>query len=91
MKLGGEYRLRNIRLHHWRKLGEELHVDPDAITARMDSFAAQLADHVSEIRSRIGEEGIVHPIIARLADALVARAADCRKLLQAAQTKNTSG
>jgi serine/threonine-protein kinase HipA len=28
MKLGGEYRLRNIGLHHGRKLAEELHVDP---------------------------------------------------------------
>jgi serine/threonine-protein kinase HipA len=84
MKLGGEYRLRNITLHHWRKLAAELHVDPDAMTARVDSFAAQLADHVSEIRRRITDEGIDHPIIARMADALVARASACRKLLQAA-------
>jgi serine/threonine-protein kinase HipA len=84
MKLGGEYRLRNITLHHWRKLAAELRVDPDAMTARVDSFAAQLADHVSEIRRRMTEEGVAHPVIARLADALVARAAACRKLLQAA-------
>jgi len=84
MKLGGEYRLRNITLHHWRKLAAELHVDPDAMTARVDSFAAQLSDHVSEIRRRMAEEGIAHPIVARLADALVARAAACRKLLHAA-------
>jgi serine/threonine-protein kinase HipA len=84
MKFGGEYRLRNITLHHWRKLAAELHVDPDAMTARVDSFAAQLSDHVSEIRRRMAEEGIAHPIVARLADALVARAAACRKLLQAA-------
>jgi serine/threonine-protein kinase HipA len=84
MKLGGEYRLRNITLHHWRKLAAELHVDPDAMTARVDSFAAQLSDHVSEIRRRMAEEGIAHPIVARLADALVARVAACRKLLQAA-------
>ncbi len=84
MKLGGEYRLRNITLHHWRKLAAELHVDPDAMTARVDSFAAQLSDHVSEIRRRTAEEGIAHPIVAHLADALVLRAAACRKLLQAA-------
>jgi len=81
MKLGGEYRLRNITLHHWRELAAELHVDPDAMTARVDSFAAQLSDHVSEIRRRMAEEGIAHPIVARLANALVARAAACRKLL----------
>ncbi|HUJ30827.1 MAG TPA: type II toxin-antitoxin system HipA family toxin [Candidatus Acidoferrum sp.] len=84
MKLGGEYRLRNITLHHWRKLAAELHVDHHAMTARVDSFAAQLSDHVSEIRRRMAEEGIAHPIVARLAAALVARVAACRKLLQAA-------
>ena len=82
MKLGGEYRLRNITLHHWRKLAAELRIDPDAMTARVDNFAAQLADHVSDIRRRMTEEGITHPIIARLADALVARAAACRQLLR---------
>lgn len=82
MKLGGEYRLRNVRLYHWRKLAGELRVDPDAMTARVDSFAEQLADHVSAIRHRMTDEGISHPIIARLADALTARAAACRRLLR---------
>jgi len=84
MKLGGEYRLSNITLHHWHKLAAELHVDPDAMVARVDSFAAQLADHVSDITRRMTEEGIKHPIIARLAEALVVRAAACRKLLRTA-------
>ena len=82
MKLGGEYRPRNITLHHWHKLAAELHVDPDAMVARVDSFAAQLADHVPDITRRMAEEGISHPIIARFAEALVARAAACRKLLR---------
>ena len=81
MKLAGEYRLHNITLHHWRKLATELHVDPDAMTAPVHTFAAQLGDHVSEIRRRMTEEGVDHPIIARLGDALVARAASCRQLL----------
>jgi serine/threonine-protein kinase HipA len=84
MKLGDEYRLRNITLRHWHKLAAELHVDPDAMVARVDSFAAQLADHVSDITSRMTEAGIGHPTIARLAEALVARAAACRKLLRTA-------
>jgi serine/threonine-protein kinase HipA len=84
MKLGGEYRLRNITLHRWHQLAAELHVDPDAMTARVDSFAAQLADRASDITRRMTEEGIRHPIIARLAEAVVARAAACRKLLRTA-------
>ncbi len=82
MKLGGEYRLRNIRLYHWRRLAQELHVDPDATIQRVDDFARQLADHVPDIRRRMTEEGLTHPIIARLADALTARAAACRAILR---------
>lgn len=82
MKLGGEYRLRNIRLYHWHRLAEELHVNPDAMIQRVDEFARQLADHVPDIRRRMTEEGLTHPVIARLADALTARAAACREILQ---------
>ena len=84
MKLGGEYRLRNIRLYHWRRLAQELHVDPDATIQRVDDFARHLADHVPDIRRRMTEEGLTHPIIARLADALTARAAACRAILRPA-------
>ena len=82
MKLGGEYRLRNIGLYHWRKLAEELHVNLDAMIQRVDDFARQLADHVSDIRNRMTEEGLSHPIIPRLAEALTTRAAECRKILK---------
>jgi serine/threonine-protein kinase HipA len=82
MKLAGEYRLHNITLHHWGKLAtDRAALDPDAMTAPVHTFAAQLGDHVSEIRRRMTEEGVDHPIIARLGDALVARAASCRQLL----------
>jgi serine/threonine-protein kinase HipA len=84
MKLGGEYRLRNIRLYHWRRLAQELHVDPDATVQRVDDFARQLADHVPDIRRRMIEEGLTHSIIARLADTLTTRAAACRAILRPA-------
>ena len=84
MKLGGEYSLRNISLYHWRRLAQELHVDPDATIQRVDDFARHLADHVPDIRRRMTEEGLTHPIIARLADALTARAAACRAILRPA-------
>jgi serine/threonine-protein kinase HipA len=84
MKMGGEYRLRNIGLHHWRKLAEELRIDPDAIIARVDGIAAQLPDHISDIKRTMADEGADHPIVARLADELTARSAACRKILHTA-------
>ena len=82
MKLGGEYRLRNIGLRHWRNLGEELHVDPDVMIRRVNDFAKQLGDHVSDVKHRMTDEGLAHPIIRRLADALTARSVACRQILQ---------
>ena len=61
-------------LHHWRKLAEELHVNPDAMIQRVDDFTRQLADQVSHIRGHLNGEGLTHPIITRLAEALTARA-----------------
>jgi len=68
MKLGGEIPPAQHRARHWRNLGEELHVDPDVIIRRVNDFAKQLGDHVSDVRHRMTEEGLAHPIIRRLAD-----------------------
>jgi serine/threonine-protein kinase HipA len=84
MKLGGEYRLRNIGLHQWRNLAQELRLDPDALTHRVDGFARQLGDHVSQVKHRMINEGLTHPIIAHLADALTARSVACREILHSA-------
>jgi serine/threonine-protein kinase HipA len=84
MKLGGEYRLRNIRIHHWRKLAGELHVDANRLIQRISDFARQLADHVPGISRRMAGEGIDHPIIARLADQLTERATTCHEILHSA-------
>jgi serine/threonine-protein kinase HipA len=81
MKLGGEYRLRNIARRHWQKLAEELRLDPDTMVQRVDNSAAQLLQQISEIRQRTTDEGLIHPIIPRLADALAARASACREIL----------
>lgn len=82
MKIGGEYRLRNIRLHQWRKLAGELRIDPDAMIQRLNDFAKQLADNIPGIKRRMIKEGLTHPIIPRLADALAARVSQCSKMLQ---------
>ena len=84
IKLGGEYRLRNIGLRHWRNLGEELHIDPDVMIRRVNDFAKQLGDHVSDVKHRMTAEGLAHPIIRRLADAVTARSLASREGLHPA-------
>lgn len=81
MKLGGEYRFRNIQLRNWRRQAEELKVDADGLVERVDDMARQMLDAVPEIDRRMSQEGLTHPLIHRLANRLVARAAACRKVL----------
>lgn len=81
MKIGGEYRLRNIRAYHWRKLAVELKLDPDKTLRRVSDFAAQVADHVPAVKHQMIKEGLKHPIIPRLADAIIKRAATSRKTI----------
>lgn len=83
MKIGGEYRLREIGPRQWRKLAAEVRRDPDALTRRVLDLTAQLADNVSAVRNRMEDEGLTHATITRLADALTTRAASCRRILSA--------
>jgi serine/threonine-protein kinase HipA len=82
MKIGGEYRLRNIQPRHWRKLAVELKLDPDKTLRRVSELAGQFADHVSTVKQQMGSEGLRHPIIPRLAEAVTKRAAAIHKMIQ---------
>jgi serine/threonine-protein kinase HipA len=84
MKIGGEYRLRNIRAYHWRKLAVELKLDPDKTLRRVSDLASQLADHTPAVKQQMVKEGLKHPIIPRLADAITKRAATSHKMIQVA-------
>jgi serine/threonine-protein kinase HipA len=82
MKIGDEYRLRNIRPSHWRKLAVELKLDPGKTLRRVSDLAGQLADHVSTVKQQMVSEGLKHPIIPRLAEVVTKRAAAIRKMIQ---------
>jgi serine/threonine-protein kinase HipA len=81
MKLGGEYRFRNIQIRHWRRQAEELKVDADELVGRVDDMARQIGDAVPGIERRMSQEGLTHALIHRLTTRLVTRAAACRKVL----------
>lgn len=89
MKLGGEYRFRDIRLHHWRRQAEELGIDPDEFVRRVAGLASQLADHIPGVERSMTEEGLTHPLIRRLAARLTARAKACRRVLGSRQMRTT--
>lgn len=74
MKIGGEYRMRDIGPRQWRKLAIDLRLDGDALLQRIQEFARTLPDALADICVTAKAEGLDHPLIERLAAALTERA-----------------
>jgi len=79
MKIGPDYRLRDIGEQEWRRLAENLRVDPDGLLQRLTDLATRLPDEAAAVRDRLRSEGLQHDLIERLCDRLSARADQCRK------------
>lgn len=82
MKVGGEYRLRDIGLRHWQKLAAELRLDEAKLIDRIRGMAQALPDQVTTIQGEVEGQGLSHVTITRLCKRLKARAAACQRLLK---------
>jgi len=82
MKIGGEYRLSNIGLRHWKRMATELRLDEGALIDRVRAMAATLPDTVKDVQARTEEEGLSHETILKLAERLKLRAVACLRILQ---------
>ncbi|MES1202407.1 MAG: type II toxin-antitoxin system HipA family toxin [Pseudomonadota bacterium] len=74
MKIGDEYRLRDIGFSEWRKLAADVRVDGDALVGRARAMAAELPDRLADEVRKLGDAGLAHPVISALADVLSKRA-----------------
>ena len=81
MKIGGEYKLKQIGLRHWQKFARETRVDADALLSQLTEMAKQLPDEVNAARKRSCEAGLREGMIERLATQLIERAAECQRIL----------
>jgi serine/threonine-protein kinase HipA len=84
MKIGGEYRLRQIGLPEWRKLAAELRLDAGEVIERIRTTAGILPDCLATEIAHARETGLGHPVLSRLANALTARAKECLRHIAAA-------
>jgi serine/threonine-protein kinase HipA len=91
MKVGGEYRLRDIGTRQWHKLAAESRVDADELIARLRTMAGRLPDEVSAARAMAQHEGLNKVFIARLAKELTKRAEACQRELAGPATPRVSG
>jgi serine/threonine-protein kinase HipA len=83
MKVGGEYRLRDVGARQWRKLAKEVRVDEGRLVNRLATMAEQIPDAITDIRTAMRRDGLDQPVIKRLEARLVERAIECGKALRA--------
>ncbi|UFW71256.1 MULTISPECIES: type II toxin-antitoxin system HipA family toxin [unclassified Bradyrhizobium] len=81
MKIGGDYKLSQISLRDWQKFARETRLDPDKVITGLIAMAEQLPDIVAAVRKQARKDGLDNAIIGRLAEHLIARAGQCRRLL----------
>jgi serine/threonine-protein kinase HipA len=82
MKVGGEYRLRNIGLRHWQKLATALRLDDARLIDRIRAMAKAMPDQAAAIQKQIEGEGLSHVTITRVCKRLATRAVACQRILQ---------
>ncbi|MGE0751652.1 MAG: type II toxin-antitoxin system HipA family toxin [Variibacter sp.] len=83
MKIGGEYRMRDIGPRQWRKLATDLRLDEDELVERIGEFARTLPDALSDICRAAEADGLDHPLIERLSVAVTDRAKRCAQSIDA--------
>ena len=82
MKIGGEYRMRNIGLRHWQKLAAASRLDDARLIGRIRAMAVAMPDQAAAIQKQIEGEGLSHVTITRVRKRLATRAIACQRILQ---------
>ena len=81
MKIGRDYRPRDIGAHEWRTLAHNTRLDPASLLVRVAELAERLPDEAAAVCSGMLSRGLDHPLIERLAARTAVRAASCHKAL----------
>lgn len=81
MKIGGQYRLRDVRLRQWEKLAEEFDVPTAHVVDRVTSLAADASQLLIDVAEAIQQQ-TDHPVIGKLASLLKDRIKDCEARLR---------
>jgi serine/threonine-protein kinase HipA len=66
MKIGGEYRLSDIGLRHWKRFADENRLDFDAVRTRIEAIAAQLPDLALSVQNQLARKWTSHALTQKL-------------------------
>lgn len=83
MKIGGKYLLDDISLRHWNKLASSVRLNEEQVRVKCLDLAERLPDTLADVIKTARADGLDNAALQRLADALNAKAMDCRKILTA--------
>jgi serine/threonine-protein kinase HipA len=86
MKVGGEYRLRDVGPRQWLKFARDVRIDGGRLIDDLREMAASLPDALSDASRRAHDDGLDSKVVDRLVERLTARANKCGQSL-AMQTK----
>lgn len=81
MKIGGEYRVRDIGARHIGRMAAEVRQSPKRWVARAEAMAAATPDAIHAVAGDMKASGLTHEIIDRLAAQIADRAVRLRALL----------
>jgi DNA-binding XRE family transcriptional regulator len=65
-----------------RRLAAEVHQNPEELLGKLRVTAEAMPDHVLQAQELASGDGLVHPVVDRLSEKLVARARECGRLLK---------
>jgi serine/threonine-protein kinase HipA len=77
MKIGGESRLGYVQVRHWERFAAEVGLPPEEVLEICESVAAETPDRFADVVAAARSEGLDHPIIERLIDAIAGHAGAC--------------
>ena len=83
-KIGGKYLLEDIYARHWAKFASEVRLLSTGILDMGTSMADTIPTAFTQAVDKAKTNGLDHPIIARMTDALNARSEQCARVLSAA-------
>lgn len=81
MKVGGEYVVRRIGRSHWEKLAVAVRLPAEAVVSEAARMALELPDLVADAVIAAHKEGLRHPIVNVLQEAVQERAMWCARML----------
>lgn len=82
MKIGGSYRVQAVGAREWKKFAADLRIDHAALRERILHLASAVSETAGQVAEDILVHGLAGEVIARLAAALLQRAAHCAAVMR---------